>query len=135
MAAPRKAAPRRTGTRKDAPRDSAPRDSDMGENGARDSGAGRGAAGLAGLSAVRAAEEAVAQIRLLTGREPEAVVGVERAGDGWAVTVELVETHRIPDSADILACYRVELAPDGDLAGYRRTQRYARGHVDGRHRT
>ncbi|MCP2336319.1 hypothetical protein FHU30_001649 [Actinomadura rupiterrae] len=86
-------------------------------------------------SAQEAAEQAVAQVADLTGRDPESVVGLERLEDGWAVTVEVVEAHRIPDSADILACYRVELTGDGDLAGYRRTQRYSRGHVDGRHRT
>ncbi|MFC4911649.1 gas vesicle protein [Actinomadura gamaensis] len=86
-------------------------------------------------SAKEAAREAVEQVAGLTGRDPEGVVGIERTDDGWAITVEVVETHRIPDSADILACYRVELTADGDLAGYHRIQRYARGHVDGRHRT
>ncbi|RFU43050.1 gas vesicle protein [Actinomadura logoneensis] len=85
-------------------------------------------------SAVEAAKEAVEQLVALTGRESEGVVGVERSEDGWIVTVEIVETHRIPDSADILACYRVELDSDGDLTGYHRTHRYARGQVDGRHR-
>ncbi|MEV4255939.1 gas vesicle protein [Spirillospora sp. NPDC049652] len=87
------------------------------------------------MKAVEAAREAVEQLVGLTGRDAEGVVGVERSGDdGWIVTVEIVETHRIPDSADILACYRVELDADGDLVNYHRAHRYMRGHVDGRHR-
>jgi hypothetical protein len=43
--------------------------------------------------------------------------------------VELVETHRIPDTADILAIYEAELDEHGELVSYRRTRRYLRGRV------
>jgi hypothetical protein len=72
----------------------------------------------------------MAQIAELTGKEPESVTGVEPAEDGWLVTVEVIEDHRIPSSTDILSAYETELAPDGDLISYRRQQRYARGHGD-----
>ncbi|MBX6767836.1 MAG: gas vesicle protein, partial [Actinomadura rubrobrunea] len=65
------------------------------------------------------------------GRDAEGVVGVQRREDGgWSVTVEVVETHRIPDSADILAAYQADLDPDGQLVAFHRTRRYTRGHVD-----
>ena len=59
---------------------------------------------------------------------------VERSDDGWRVGVEVVESHRIPESCDILAIYEVGLEAGGDLASYRRTERYARGQTLGRSR-
>jgi len=82
------------------------------------------------ISASEAAKYAVDHVTRLTGRDAEGVVGVERADDGWQVAVEIVETHRIPDSADILAVYLTELDGDGELVSYRRRHRYLRGHVD-----
>jgi hypothetical protein len=70
----------------------------------------------------------------LTGHDVEGVVSVERVEDGWKVGIEVVETRRIPDSADILAVYEVRLDADGELAGYRRMERYGRGQTYGRSR-
>ena len=77
-------------------------------------------------AATRAAAE---QVLALTGREFESVVSVERTDDGWRIGIELVETRRIPDSADILAVYEVETGDDGELRGLRRVRRYARGQL------
>ncbi|MCP9947731.1 MULTISPECIES: gas vesicle protein GvpO [Actinomadura] len=83
------------------------------------------------LSASKAAECAVEHVTAMTGRSAESVVGVERAGeDGWRITVEVVETRRIPDSADILAVYDTEVDADGELVAYRRARRYPRGRVE-----
>lgn len=82
------------------------------------------------LSASDAAEAAAHHVTDMTGRSAEGVVGVERSDDGWRVTVEVVETQRIPDSADILATYEVEIDADGELASYRRVGRYLRGQVE-----
>ena len=35
--------------------------------------------------------------------------------------------RRIPDTTDVLALYEVDVDSDGDLEGYRRLRRYARG--------
>jgi Gas vesicle synthesis protein GvpO len=82
------------------------------------------------LSASDAAELAVRHVIGMTKRDAEGVVGVERSDDGWRVTVEIVETHRIPDSADILATYETEVDSDGELVSYRRVGRYLRGQVE-----
>jgi hypothetical protein len=79
---------------------------------------------------VAAARRAVREIAHLLGRKPETVVSIERRDDGWEVGVEVVETHRIPDTTDILAVYEVQLDSDGELRSYRRTRRYARGQLD-----
>ncbi|MGI5240752.1 gas vesicle protein GvpO [Dactylosporangium sp. CA-139066] len=67
----------------------------------------------------------------LTGKPPSGVTALERdAKDGWLVEVEVVEDRRIPSSSDILATYRAEVSPDGDLTSLRRTKRYPRGKGD-----
>lgn len=82
-----------------------------------------------GLRAGAAARAAAAEVAVLTGKEPESVVSIERCDGGWQIGVEVVETRRIPDSADILATYEVRLEAGGELVSYRRTQRYARGQM------
>jgi hypothetical protein len=76
----------------------------------------------------------MAQLGELTGHDVEGVISVERNDDGWKVGVEVVESHRIPDSADILATYEVGLDEDAELMSYRRTERYSRGQTVGRSR-
>lgn len=82
------------------------------------------------LDAREVARRAMEQVVELTGREADTVTALERIEDGWRVGVEIVETRRIPDSADILATYEVELDSAGQLVGYRRIRRYPRSHVD-----
>ena len=76
-----------------------------------------------------AARAAAEHVLALTGREFEGVVSVEQTDDGWRIGVELVETRRIPDTADILAVYEVETDHSGELCGLRRVRRYARGQL------
>ena len=66
----------------------------------------------------------------MTGRQPEGVTSVARTDDGWTVDVEVVETQRIPDSADVLAVYQAELDEEAELMSYRRIRRYMRGSGD-----
>lgn len=89
----------------------------------------RRAARGSGLSAAKAARLAVEQVVELVGRDPEVVSSVQRTEEGWRVGIEVVETHRIPDSADILAVYEADIDADGDLLSYRRIRRYPRGRV------
>jgi hypothetical protein len=79
------------------------------------------------IDARRAAALAAANVRELTGKDPEVVVALERTEDGWRVAIEVLESRRVPDSTDLLAVYRVELDQEGELVGYRREQRYHRG--------
>ena len=83
-----------------------------------------------GRGPVAAARRAVKVMAGLLGREPEAVVSVQPRDDGWEVGLEVVETHRIPDTSDILAIYEVCLDGNGRLRSYRRTRRYSRGQLD-----
>jgi len=83
------------------------------------------------VSATTAARRAAEAVSELTGHDVETVISIEPRDDGWKIGVEVVETRRIPDSADILATYEVQLDSVGDLVSYRRTQRYARGQLHG----
>jgi hypothetical protein len=85
--------------------------------------------GRAAIPAADAARKAVAEVAAFTRRDPESVISIEWADGHWRVGVEMVESHRIPDSADILAVYEVELLPSGALHSYRRVRRYSRGQL------
>ena len=83
------------------------------------------------LTAAQAGRCGLDELTELTGKEPEGVTGVEPSEEaGWRVTVEVVEDRRIPSSTDILATYRIDISPDGELMSYQRTRRYARGRGD-----
>jgi hypothetical protein len=82
------------------------------------------------LSAAMAGQAGLQQITELIGKDPDSVSGVEPLDDGWRVTVEIVEDHRIPSSTDLLGTYQIEVDPEGELLAYRRVRRYARGRGD-----
>ena len=57
---------------------------------------------------------------------------VQRAeeGDGWLVTVQVLELQRIPSSTDVLGAYQLALDSRGEVSEYRRTRRYYRNQVE-----
>jgi hypothetical protein len=79
---------------------------------------------------LRIAANAAEQLQALTGRESEGVTGMERTDDGWTVHVEVLELERVPATTDLLALYEVRTDRSGELQGYRRLRRYARGAAD-----
>lgn len=84
------------------------------------------------INPAKAAQRAMQQLQELTRREAEGVVGIEKKDDGgWTVTVEVVESRRIPDTTDVLAEYAVEVDDEGDLTTYSRQARYLRGRASG----
>ncbi len=83
--------------------------------------------GLSGREAVREAREQLAE---LIGRPVEQVLAMERDEPGWQVTVQVVELQRIPNSTDVLGCYRVDVDDGGEVVGYRRLRRYNRSQAD-----
>ncbi|HET6625147.1 MAG TPA: gas vesicle protein [Nocardioidaceae bacterium] len=78
-------------------------------------------------TAMQVAQAAAQQLLELTGRESEGVTGIQRTDDGWTIQVEVVEVRRIPNTTDVLGLYEVTTDQAGDLEGYRRLRRYARG--------
>jgi hypothetical protein len=47
-----------------------------------------------------------------------------------SVEVDVVELRRVPDTASLLATYRVTTDATGDVVGYERVRRYNRGQAD-----
>lgn len=92
--------------------------------------AARRRTGTRAPDARRAAQLAATQVLELTGRQPENIVSVARDEDGWQVGVEVVELHRIPDTADILAVYQVRLDARGQLLSCGREHRYHRASTE-----
>lgn len=76
---------------------------------------------------MEAVKKALEQFGTVSGRSPESVVGTRWEEDHWVVLLEVVESRRIPDTADLLAEYEVELDGSGELLGYSRRDRYVRG--------
>jgi Gas vesicle synthesis protein GvpO len=75
-------------------------------------------------------EAAREQLAALLGKEADSVSRLDRNGDGWVVTLEIVEVARIPESTDVLASYEVELDGDRNLVRYARRRRYYRSQAD-----
>lgn len=75
---------------------------------------------------------ASAQLAELLQLEPASVSSVKATDDGWNADVEVVELERIPETTSVMASYRVQLDGQGNLLGYERTRRYARGQIDQR---
>jgi hypothetical protein len=73
-----------------------------------------------------------AQLAELTGMQAESVSSFEQTEDGWALEIEVMELARVPDTMSLMASSPVELAPEGQLPGYRRVRRYERGRADAR---
>lgn len=120
MATPRKSTPRKTTPRKSAPAKKAP---------SRRAKAAQNGQAAPAKSLREVAVTAARELAELIGQVPEGIVAVERQDDGWRVLVEVVESHRIPETTDILAVYEVDVDPDGAVISYRRADRYVRGRI------
>lgn len=72
------------------------------------------------------AERAVEQVHDLIGRPVESITGIERDGNEWIVTLEVLELERVPTTTDVLGKYEVTLDKNGELTGTQRTRRYPR---------
>ena len=55
------------------------------------------------------------ELHQLTGLDASSTVGATRNGDGWRVTVELIEKRSIPDGMDVLGAYEALMDEDGQL--------------------
>lgn len=83
------------------------------------------------MTAADAIRAAVAQFRALTTREPDGVTGVRKTPEGdWSVLIDVVELERIPATTTVLATYRVDVDPGGELLACERLRRYTRGTTD-----
>ena len=99
-------------------RDGAGRDKGQSERGGPSPGR------ISGTKAVRAAREILEE---LTGRQAETVASLVRTDEGWSVTLDIVETEKVPRTTDIMGSYVVEVDGDGELVRCERVSRFVRG--------
>jgi Gas vesicle synthesis protein GvpO len=67
------------------------------------------------------------QLHELTGFDTVSVSGLRQIDGGWELAVDVVELRRVPDTASVLATYRVTTDDAGDVETYERLHRYNRG--------
>ena len=82
------------------------------------------------MKAFEAGAAAKEELEGLTGLKAETVSSVQRQGELWNVTVDMIEMRMTPNTRDVLAIYDVQLDDGGNLLGYHRTGRYVRSQVD-----
>ncbi len=123
----KKSTTKKSSARKSRPRKSSESGSESSSGSGRSGRSAPRAESRPASGALEIAQEAARQLLELTGKEAEGVTGLERTDDGWTVQVEVVEVRRIPDTTDVLALYDVDTDERGNMQGYRRVRRYARG--------
>ncbi|MFG2826792.1 gas vesicle protein [Streptomyces sp. NPDC048434] len=82
------------------------------------------------IAAPTAMRHASGQLAQMLQCEPGSVSALKATDDGWLADVEVVEIERVPDTASVMASYRVYLDGQGRITGYERTRRYGRGQID-----
>jgi hypothetical protein len=82
------------------------------------------------IAASEASRRATEQLSELLGRIPDSVSALKGVKEGWSAAVEVVEIERVPDTASVMATYKVDLDRRGRLLGYERVRRYSRGQID-----
>ena len=70
------------------------------------------------------------ELESLTGLKAETVSSVQKQGEHWDVTVDMIEMHVTPNTRDVLAIYDVQIDGEGNILGYRRMGRYVRSQVE-----
>jgi len=73
---------------------------------------------------IKKAEEEFAKLSKLP---VNAVIGLARTEEGWAVSLEALERKAIPDTMDVLGLYDVHLDSEGTLLGFERKRLRKRG--------
>jgi hypothetical protein len=56
-----------------------------------------------------------------------AVIGLSKTEEGWAVSLEALERKAIPDTMDVLGLYEVRLDGEGNLLDFQRKKLRKRG--------
>lgn len=77
------------------------------------------------------ADQAKKELSSVTGLEPSTIMGIEKDGGEWKVTVEMIEKRSIPDAMDILGTYEVHLSNDGQMLNFTRLSLRKRGDTAG----
>jgi len=89
-----------------------------------------GKSGQERIDVSTAMQRAAGQLAQMLQCEPSSVSALKVTDEGWSADVEVMEIEKVPDTASVMATYRVSLDAQGQLMGYERIRRYARGQID-----
>lgn len=67
------------------------------------------------------------QMSAITGLESDTISEFDRAEDGWAVVIDMLEHRSIPRTQDLLSTFEVRLDTTGLVTRWKRTGRSTRG--------
>ncbi len=73
------------------------------------------------------AEQAKSQLAEVTALKPVTVTGTFKDGQGWHITLDMLEMTRIPTATDILGDYEVLMDEDGNMLKFERKTTRLRG--------
>ncbi|MBT9137266.1 MAG: hypothetical protein DDT34_02354 [Firmicutes bacterium] len=73
------------------------------------------------LTAAEAVDRAKKQLSDLVERKPSSVTAVSKDGEGWHISLEMLERKAIPDHMDLLARYDVLLDEEGNIVKFDRS--------------
>ena len=76
---------------------------------------------------IKKAEEDFASLSKLP---VNAIIGIAKNNEEWAVSLEAVERRAIPDTMDVLGLYEVRLDNEGNLLGFDRKKLRKRGETE-----
>lgn len=74
------------------------------------------------LSMGEIVHKARSELKALTGLDISSTLEATKDGEGWLVSLEVVEKHSIPEGMDILATYDNRLDDEGNMLEFKRTR-------------
>ena len=79
------------------------------------------------ITLVDLASETKRQMAAITGLTPDTISRLDRAEDGWSISIDMLEHRSIPRTQDLLASFEVKLDDDGQVTSWHRIGRFVRG--------
>jgi len=74
-------------------------------------------------------EKAKKELIELTGFSSPTVIGVNKEGNIWHITVEIIEKPSPASNLEVLGIYEVQLDVNGNFLGYERKKMRKRGEI------
>ena len=82
------------------------------------------------MNADEVIKKAQEEFAVLSKLPVNAVIGLSKTEEGWAVSLEALERKAIPDTMDLLGRYEVRLDSEGNLLGFERKKLRKRGETE-----
>ena len=78
------------------------------------------------MDATEIVETTKRQMAAITGLSPDVVARFDRADEGWAVAIDMLEHRAIPRTNDLISAFEVTLDGAGRILRWKRVGRFHR---------